>query len=160
MITESINLWLVIAFAIGLGGYYVFLALQEKPQIKEKRKITIAPIKTELGEFHGRTAFFLHDEEYDSSKNKLCITGEVDGNPDPEELYGELFTCEIEFKDVSKWSKVRIDDWRWYGNPKCHEISSFNIVIENGVQTYILETYDWAYEVQCESYDIKFVKIT
>ena len=117
-------------------------------------------INTPLGELHGRDAIYLDDEKYDRSSRKLNLIGEVNGNLCSQKVVGEFIPYNVKFVGVCGWVKVELDEWLSLDKPKFHETSSFYRFEENGINTYVFQTYDWVFEIQCESYEIKFGKNT
>lgn len=120
----------------------------------------IEPIKTEVGELHGRDAIFLDDEKYSQSKRELWMAGEVNGNLCSEKVACEFIAYEVKFIGVSVWTKIELDEWLGKDKPNFHVTSSFYRFVENGKQTYVFQTYDWVFEIQCENYEINFRKNT
>lgn len=118
----------------------------------------IEPIKTELGELHGRDAIYLDSDDYNGPRKDLLLVGAINGNLCSEKIPGEFVPYEIRFVGVSKWQKFELDDWMVLDRPNFHETSSFYQVVDSGNPMYVFQTYDWVFEIQCESYEINFGK--
>lgn len=116
----------------------------------------IEPIKTSLGELHGRDAIYLDDERFNRSSKELNLIGEVNGNLCSQKVAGEFIRYKVKFVGVRKWVKIELDEWLSLDKPKYHETSSFYRIEKNGINTYVFQTYDWVFEIQCESYEISF----
>ncbi len=120
----------------------------------------VEPIKTTLGELHSRDAIYLDEEKYDRTNNELRLVGEVNGNLFSNKVIGEFIPYEVKFTALSNWQKIELDEWLALDKPLFHKSSSFYRFVENGIDTYVFQTYDWVFEIQCESYEIRFGKNT
>lgn len=116
----------------------------------------IEPINTALGELHGRDAIYLDKEEFNSSEQLLQLVGEVNGDLCSKQLVGQFVPYEVKFMAVFAWNKIELDEWLSLDKPLFHESSSFYLVLENGVRSYVFQTYDWVFEIQCENYELNF----
>ena len=120
----------------------------------------IEPINTDVGQLNGRDAIYLDKETFNENREELILLGEINGNLCSQLNTGEFIPYEMKFSGITEYSKVELDDWLSLDKPLFHETSSFYCVKENGKRTYVFQTYDDVFEIQCKSYEFKIIKIT
>jgi hypothetical protein len=113
----------------------------------------ITPIETGLGKLHGRDAIYLDSENFNKGNRSLTLTGELNGDLCINDSVKGFVAYSVIFNNVSSYEKTELDDWLKLDKPNFNESSSFyQIVNDNGLVTFVIQTYDWVFEIICDTF--------
>ena len=117
----------------------------------------VIPIETGLGQLHGRDSIYLDSEQFDESHQKLTLAGEINGNLCANQKVDKFIPYSVCFLNVVRYEKTELDEWLNLDKPLFHESSSFYLLDNSdGKRTFVLRTYDWVYEIRCDSFELNF----
>lgn len=102
----------------------------------------------------------IHLDSFQQQANNLILLGEVYAKwcekKSPEYKW---YKYSLDIKGVRQYEAINIED---YYKKKIKTESSFSEVVnlsddDMDLRTIIIETYDWAYEIVCESFDFSII---
>ena len=114
--------------------------------------VSYQSISTEVGVIAPkRTAVYL--DSFTQSYDKLILTGELNSLWCEKKVENyKWYKYELTFNRVRKYTAIEIDEY--YHTQDTHTPSVFcekvqSAEIKNSFKTFVFETYDWAYIVEC-----------